>query len=223
MPFERFKGIIETFPSLERVEIGGGEPLLNPALPGMVAHALSKKLRTDISTNCRIYPELIVRMDAGELLSLQVNLPAGGEAEYDRITRTSGGFPIVMENIKLLATSGLKTRLRLTICKENAAQLEPVYHIAKALKLPLIVAPAIPVDGLEILGRDEMDDLFLRALLLRMAYKRMDFLWSYHETSCPEVAKAYGVALKPLACTSFNGEKMYADNAGNMKGCEFHA
>ncbi len=224
MAFERFKGLVDGFPSLERVEVGGGEPLLNPDLSRMAAYLLSKKLRTDISTNGLIYPECIVRLAAGELLSLQVNFPAGEENAYDLVTRTSEGFPTLLENVKRLAATGLRTRLRLTICPENASQLVPVFHIANGLNLPLIVAPALPVKGnpAQMLETDEIDELHMRAMMLKMRHRaRLDFLWSHGETPCPAVAKAYRLPLRIMRCSADIGEKVHVDPAGIIRGCEF--
>ncbi|MEM4360158.1 MAG: radical SAM protein [Candidatus Bilamarchaeaceae archaeon] len=225
--FGHFKKLIEGHLSLERVNIGGGEPTLNSDLPRMVEFSVSRGLRTDISTNGLIYPKETVELAAKfpELLGLQVNLPAAEEIAFDNITRTKGNFKTVLGNIGKLAASELKPRLRLTLCKENLGQIRPVALLAKDLRLPLYVELAVPAAGNEghILSSKEVEDAYLTVLQLKLANLYIHHRWSASRTNCPALAEAYGLMLEKSSCTAANGDKLYMDSAGNKKGCEFLA
>ena len=222
---EKFKTIIEAHPSLERINIGGGEPFLNQQLPHMVGFLLLKGLRTDISTNCLVHPRKIILLGKmiPELLAIQVNFPAVEEKAYDSITGTSGGFGTFIDNIKTLAATDLKVRLRLTLCRENIKQLGPAAAFAKDVQLPLYVELAVPLEGIKarILTPAEAEGAYFLLLGHKLMNRRIHIGWD-EKTACPAVAAAYGLKLdKKKQCAAETGEKIYIDQFGRVAGCEF--
>ena len=226
MEFKDFKKMIESFSSLEQVNIGGGEPLLNRDLQKMVEFSVLKGIKTDISSNGLVFPDQLIELATRfpALVSLQINFPAAEESVFNDVTQTHGNFKILIDNIKKLAESELKPRLRLTLCKQNVGQIVPVATLARDLNLPLYIELAFPIreDKTYILSQKEVTDAYLMLLQMKMLYPRIYNEWDDSKTTCPLLAKAYSLELKGNCCAGTARENIYIDQTGHKKRCEFY-
>ncbi len=226
MSFASFKPIVESMPSLKRVDIGGGEPFLHTELVRITRFCLDHGLKTDISTNALIYPQEIMplALQFPELLTLQASLSATEEQSYNNTTRTKGKFQLFLHNLKKLAKDLKNFRLRLTLCKENKDQLGPAALFAQELEVPLIVHLMLPINGnaSHMLSKDEVEEAYCTLLLLKIAYPRIYPGWkNFSEADCPAVAEAYHLPLIGSYCTASHGTKAYINSSGERRGCEF--
>lgn len=112
------------------VLFSGGEPLLRDDLFELLADAGRLKLRTVISSN-----GTLIDLEAARKLSdagvSYVGISIDGDEEFhDTFRQTEGSFKAALSGIENCKKAGLKTGLRFTITKQNAAQIPAVFDIA---------------------------------------------------------------------------------------------
>lgn len=97
--------IDETGPYLFTLNLcNWGEPLLNPELPEMIAHAKTYNIVVGLSTNLNFLSEKMAKAIAGSGLDVMVISIDGASSETYSKYRQGGSFETVMENIKKLLT-----------------------------------------------------------------------------------------------------------------------
>jgi len=108
----------------------GGEPLLREDLFELIAEARGLGLRTVISTNgTLITPEVAGRLAELELTYAGISLD-GQEPFHDEFRQVPGSFRKALEGMENCRAAGLRTGLRFTITKANAAQVPAIFEIA---------------------------------------------------------------------------------------------
>lgn len=223
--FAHFKDIVESLPSLERANIGGGEPFLNRHLLRMAIFALSRDIHVDISTNGLADPDKVSRLSVlfPGRVGLQINLPAADERAYNAMTRTEGNFGIAMKNIRRLALIQPGIRLKLTLCRENLDQLDAVCALSRELGIPLYIDLMLPAHGASahLITAPEAMDAYMRILQMKMLQRQIYPNWSFAGASCPVMAETYGFKLKEGRCQAERGEKIYINADGSQRRCEF--
>jgi len=112
------------------VLFSGGEPLLREDLFELMAEARDLKLRTVISTNgTLITPEIAGRLAELELSYAGISLD-GQEPFHDEFRQVKGSFSAALRGMENCRAAGLRTGLRFTITKANAAQVPAIFDIA---------------------------------------------------------------------------------------------
>jgi len=108
----------------------GGEPLLRGDLFELLSEAKRLNLRTVISTN----GTLIDSATAKRLADLGVNYVGisidGNEEFHDKFRGSKGSFKAALAGIENCKKAGIRTGLRFTITRANAAQVPVVFDIA---------------------------------------------------------------------------------------------
>src|SRR5215469_13220349 len=92
LDLERFLGILDQFPGVERVVLHGvGEPLLAPDLPAMVAEANRRGARVLFNTNAlALHRRLAERLVAAGLDELRISMDAADRRTYLAIRGVDG-------------------------------------------------------------------------------------------------------------------------------------
>ena len=108
----------------------GGEPLLREDLLELLAEAKGLGLRTVISTNgTRIDSDTAGKLAERDLSYIGISLD-GQEPFHDEFRQTKGSFRAALKGIENCHRAGLRTGLRFTITKSNAAQVPAIFDIA---------------------------------------------------------------------------------------------
>ncbi len=220
--FEKFKEIVKSLPSLEKIGIGGGEPFLHFNIVDMIALCIEKGLRVNVSSNGIFIPDDALDLIRNGKITLQIHLPAADNSSYNSITRNANVFQEILRNLGSLR--GLpNVQARMTLCNENVGQLRPVAELAHSFGFPLDVSLFVPFlwNSATKLDRKAVDDAHFLITVLRMEGKQISASWGRENTSCPRVAQAYGLTLEKGRCNTEIENKIYIMPDGKMKGCEF--
>lgn len=151
--------------------ISGGEPLLRPDIPRILAHARGRGLSVGIGTNgSSLRPETAATLAELGLGRLQVSLDGVGAA-HDELRRWPGLYARALCTIRTARAAGLRTHVCFTITTLNSDQIERMAELAasigvKRLNLSRFVATGRGSSGLE-LPDDAWHDIVLRCQALR--------------------------------------------------------
>jgi len=108
----------------------GGEPLLREDLLELMTEARRLGLRTVISTNgTLITPDVARQLAETELSYVGISLD-GQEPFHDEFRQVMGSFRKALQGMENCRAAGLRTGLRFTITKANAAQVPAIFDIA---------------------------------------------------------------------------------------------
>lgn len=104
--WEEFRRVVDQFPVLERVLLHGiGEPLLNRALPRMIAHLKGRGATVLFNSNAiTLWPRLRTALIESGLDELRVSLDAATAPTYDKV-RGVDAFDRVLANLAALAAA----------------------------------------------------------------------------------------------------------------------
>jgi radical SAM protein with 4Fe4S-binding SPASM domain len=112
------------------VLFSGGEPLLREDLFELLGEAKQLGLRTVISSNGTLIDSIV----AGKLAEADVSYVGisldGQETFHDQFRGAKGSFKAALAGIDNCKKSGIRTGLRFTITKDNAAQVPAIFDIA---------------------------------------------------------------------------------------------
>ncbi|MAG18217.1 MAG: hypothetical protein CL944_01950 [Candidatus Diapherotrites archaeon] len=110
LSFEKFKKILEVFPTITDVRLSGiGEPLMNPDLLKMVSYCTEKKLNTQFNTNATFLTEQkSVEVIESGLSQLIISFDGYSKETFENI-RIGANYEKVLNNI----SNFIKTRKKL--------------------------------------------------------------------------------------------------------------
>jgi radical SAM protein with 4Fe4S-binding SPASM domain len=124
-----------TYVNCPVVLFSGGEPLLRQDLFELLKEAKQLGLRTVLSTNGTLIDSAIAEKLA-EVGVRYVGVSIDGEKQFhDKFRQVQGCFKSAIAGIKNCQKAGIKTGLRFTITKANAAQIPVVFDIAASLNI----------------------------------------------------------------------------------------
>jgi len=107
----------------------GGEPLLRPDVPELIAHAHQAGIRTVLSTNgTLITPALAERLASSGLNYVGVSLDGLKEVN-DAFRGVDGAFELALAGIRASRQAGLKVGLRLTMHRRNLSQIPAIFDL----------------------------------------------------------------------------------------------
>ncbi|MFC1492522.1 radical SAM protein [candidate division KSB1 bacterium] len=136
------------------VDFTGGEPLLNPDLPEMLAAAKSMGMMTSVTTNCLLYPK-----KAGELKGkvdlLHFSLDSIIPDKHNRI-READCYNHVMFSIEKALSLGERPDILFTVTEHNYHEIEDLYALTSKLKLILILNPVFSHHRNEVISEDAL-------------------------------------------------------------------
>ncbi len=116
----------------------GGEPLTRPDILQLARHAAARGLRVVFSTN----GTLIDARLAAEFKSIGLSYAGisldGTEAIHDRFRRCPGAFQRSLAGIRYCRDAGVKVGLRVTMTKDNVADIPAIFDLMEAERIPRI-------------------------------------------------------------------------------------
>lgn len=134
----------------------GGEPLVRSDLSELASYAVEQGMRAVISTN----GTMITREKARELRSIglsYVGISLDGTREvHDRFRQVNGSFDRAMKGVENCQLEGLKVGLRMTVSRNNAEEVPPVFDILREREIPRVCFYHLVYSGRgsELIGQD---------------------------------------------------------------------
>ncbi len=120
------------------VMFSGGEPLMRPDLLDLLGRAAQLGLRTVLSTNgTLISAALAEHLREIGLGYVGVSLD-GMRDTNDRFRRAEGAFDRALAGIRNCIRAGRKVGLRFTMSKRNAADIGPIFSLARDENIPRV-------------------------------------------------------------------------------------
>ncbi len=139
LPAARLKealDIISLEAQVPSVSFTGGEPLLRPELPELVAHAKSLGMWTNLITNGTLLASgTAAALKASGLDSAQVSVEGGSARVHDAIVQRRGAFDAAVDGIKNLARAGVRVHTNTTVSALNKTGLAEIVSLVKTLGL----------------------------------------------------------------------------------------
>ncbi len=120
------------------VLFSGGEPLMRPDLPELIAHAVGRGLRAVVSSNGTLLDGPMARRlkDAG---TTYVGISVDGRPEvHDRFRGMKGAFSRTLDGIHACQSVGLKVGLRHTITADTAGDIPAIFDLLEAESIPRV-------------------------------------------------------------------------------------
>ena len=137
--FENHLDVMESLAALGvfTVDIGGGEPLLLPALPGIINAANRMGMRCNLATNLALdgqtVSDFVDAVDSWDDNSIQVSLDGPSSDLHDRIRQAPGAFVKTCENLRLLSARGIPFSFNCTVMPLNVDEVELIAATAADL------------------------------------------------------------------------------------------
>lgn len=120
------------------VLFSGGEPLLRPDLTVLLEKSISLGMRAVISTNGTLITDAVAaRLKQVGLSYVGVSLDGLKEAN-DRFRGVRGAFDAAMRGIRCAMEAGIKVGLRFTITRRNADQIDGIFDLIRAQRIPRV-------------------------------------------------------------------------------------
>ncbi|MBI4337037.1 MAG: radical SAM protein [Chloroflexi bacterium] len=114
----------------------GGEPLLRPALPELMAQAVGRGLRVVLSTNgVLITSQVAHTLHQTGLSYVGVSLD-GLEPVHDRFRGKRGAFRASLDGIHHCLDAGVRTGVRFTLTRYNLSDLESMFDLVEREGIP---------------------------------------------------------------------------------------
>ena len=116
------------------VILSGGEPLLRPDLPELIAYARCLGLRTAIGTNGTLLDrETAVRLRGAGLSGAAVSLDSGEPAFHNEFRNRPDAWERAIEGIRHSQAAGLSVQINMTLTEDNAGHFAAVADLAEEL------------------------------------------------------------------------------------------
>lgn len=129
-------GIIKNEAEVPSVSFTGGEPLMRPEVPELVAHAKSLGMWANIITNGTLaVADKVKALKEAGLDSAQVSLEAGAADLHDRITSRSGAFERTVKGVENFMKAGIRVHTNTTVSGLNKDKLEGILDLVKSMGL----------------------------------------------------------------------------------------
>lgn len=139
LPASSLKEILEIIKNeaeVPSVSFTGGEPLLRPEIPELVAHAKALGMWTNLITNGTLADAVTVsRLKEAGLDSAQVSVEAGSAAGHDAIAMHPGAFARTVSGIENFMKAGVRVHTNTTVSALNNGCLEGILDLVKGLGL----------------------------------------------------------------------------------------
>jgi radical SAM protein with 4Fe4S-binding SPASM domain len=128
---------------------------MRPDVPDLIDYASSRGIRVVISTNGTLIDDaLAARLKKGSVSYVGVSLD-GAEPTHDEFRRRKGAYREAIEGIRACRRAGLKTGLRFTITRRNAADIPSIFECALSEGVPRICFYHLVYTGR---GKQRMED-----------------------------------------------------------------
>lgn len=112
--------------------LSGGEPLMRPDLPLLIAYARARGIRVTLSTNgTLITPAVATMLQTLEVSYVGISLDGIG-ATNDRFRGHKGAFDEAMAGFRNCKAVGQRVGLRMTLTRRNARDLDQIFDFIEA-------------------------------------------------------------------------------------------
>jgi radical SAM protein with 4Fe4S-binding SPASM domain len=139
LPAGRIKEMLDVISGeaeVPSVSFTGGEPLLRPELPELVAHAKSLNMWVNLISNGTLAGAgTVAALKAAGLDSAQISVEAGNAALHDAIAAHPGAFELTRRGIENFMKAGVLVHTNTTVSALNKDHLEGILDLVKALGL----------------------------------------------------------------------------------------
>ena len=116
----------------------GGEPFIRPDILDLARHAVGKGLRVVFSTNgTLIDAALAAQIQAIGVSYVGISID-GSEATHDRFRVCPGAFRRSVAGIRACREAGIKVGLRVTMTRDNIADIPAIFDLMEAERIPRI-------------------------------------------------------------------------------------
>src|SRR5579863_3821988 len=141
---------IEQFRILKRlgvrlIDFTGGEPLLRKNLPVLMRAAKEMGLKTQITTNCTLYPRRAKELQG--LVDIMNFSLVGPTADIHNPIRRDTSFESVLKSMRIARELGEPYQLIFVLTNSNVDQLEPMIELARKHQALLKVQPEFDLFG----------------------------------------------------------------------------
>lgn len=118
--------------------LSGGEPLVRPDAFDLLAHAKAIGLKVTLSTNGTLIDERAAgRLLAADVAYVGISLDGIGPTN-DRFRGVDGAFDRAIRGIRACLAVGLKVGLRMTLTRHNVADLDRIFDLVEAERIPRV-------------------------------------------------------------------------------------
>ncbi|MDD4024293.1 MAG: radical SAM protein [Kiritimatiellae bacterium] len=116
----------------------GGEPFVRPDVLQLARHAAARGLRVVFSTNGTLI-DAVLAARIKEIGVSYVGISIDGmESVHDRFRACAGAFRRTLAGIRHCRDAGVKVGLRMTLTKDNVGEVEAVFDLLEAERIPRI-------------------------------------------------------------------------------------
>lgn len=178
LSFEKIKRLID---SLKIIDIpvlllSGGEPLVHRDIFKIIEYAKGKNIRTALSTN----GTLLTKSMAKKLLDLEIDyvgISVDGIKEFhDEFRQIKGAYAKAIEGLRNCLARGLKTGIRFTLSRLNAAQLPAVLDLCVKEKIPRFCLYHLVYSGRgKALNAQDLDNVTRRKIIDFLIERTLEF------------------------------------------------
>lgn len=154
MDKENFAGLIETL-GLEGtlvVEFTGGEPLLHPDFPEMLALACEYMETVSLITNGTLLDRKIIgtikelNQHASKIL-VSLTLNSCYEEKHDNFVGLKGSYQKVLQSIRQLSAAGIPVRVSMNVTKDNLHEMKATAEVAFKNGATIFAAAPVNEEG----------------------------------------------------------------------------
>jgi Fe-coproporphyrin III synthase len=207
--------LVEALPRLraegyEVLSLSGGEPLLYPHLPELLAAAKAEGFRTAVITNgFRVTARHRATIDAIDRIAISFD---GMGALHNRIRGNSRAWDVAVAGLRYLAEIGKPAAAAFTVSKASLADIPDFVELCASLSVravqlrPLVMAGRAPRDAADLALSDaDLARLWLMAQTLELAW---DGEVAVHVDLAPAEALAADARAWEAALTGVEGQRL---------------
>ncbi len=223
------KTLIDGFAALgvPALSLTGGEPLIRPEVPELVAYARAKGLLVHLNTNGMLLDaKMAGRLVEAGIDSVNLSLDGANAETHDRLRRTKGGFSRVQSAVAHLRaargrSSGPAVNLVSVISSENLPEVPAIVALARSWKadsLGFMPAQFFDLPSMKPLGDSGMTPQRLLELDLLLDGLRKDPLVESSGAYLDLFADCLSGKSSPLSCL-VGYHSLTVDCFGNAYRC----
>ena len=203
----------------------GGEPVMRPDLPELIAHTREVGLRPVLSTNGTLLnKENVSRLSEAGLDRVGISLD-GLRTIHDKFRGSKGAFDDALEGIRNTTEAGMKVSVRFTMTDRNVQDLPGLFDLAIEENVPRLCVyhlayagrgeKLLPFDLSHERRRSAVEDIFRRTLEANSDGKSLEVLTVDNHADGPYML----LWSRENAPDRSDGiEKLLARNGGNTAG-----
>lgn len=174
---EELQGLVDKVSAAAgTINFTGGEPLLRPELPKLLARTASKGIDNIVTTNGLLLDEHWLEQAEGNLYMLKIGM-MGATSETNDYIRGKGHFDVAMRTLELMRSYDVISCMKISLDKHNYSEMEQMVQLAVEKGVRQIVFGQLVGMGRAakqlaelVFGYDELQDVQERIEQLRESY-----------------------------------------------------